>query len=129
MQTSLLITSEGIVAPPCSADGGESGAVLHFWGHVRGVENGQAIAGLEYEAFQKMAERQFALIFEEIETRWPVQSVKLIHRIGFVKAGGPSLWVEVVAPHRGEAFAACQYLIDEMKKRVPIWKKVVPSGN
>ena len=58
-----------------------------------------------------------------MEQKWPIESVRLAHRIGPVQAGETSLWVEVVAPHRGEAFAACQFLIDEMKKRVPIWKK------
>ena len=57
--------------------------------------------------------------------RWPVESVRLVHRLGPVLAGEASLWVEVVAPHRGEAFAACQWLIDEMKRVVPIWKRTI----
>ena len=52
-----------------------------------------------------------------------MESVRLVHRVGMVKVNEPSLWVEVVTPHRGEAFAACQWLIDEMKRVVPIWKK------
>lgn len=104
---------------------GATGAVVRFLGVVRGQEAGRPIAALEYEAFQKMAEHQFQRLFEEIERRWPVASVRLVHRIGVVKAGEPSLWVEVVAPHREEAFAACQWLIDEMKRVVPIWKKPV----
>jgi molybdopterin synthase catalytic subunit len=102
------------------------GAVISFSGVVRGTEGEQAIAGLEYEAFGKMAEHQFHLIFNEIEKRWPVYSVRVTHRLGFVKAGETSLWVEVTAPHRGEAFAACQWLIEEMKRVVPIWKEPVP---
>jgi molybdopterin synthase catalytic subunit len=70
-----------------------------------------------------MAEHQFRLLFAEVEKRWPVESVRLVHRIGVVPVNEPSLWVEVIAPHRGEAFAACLYLIDEMKRVVPIWKK------
>ncbi len=101
------------------------GAAVYFSGVVRGTEAGEPIAAIEYEAFQKMAEHQFALIFQELETRWPVESVRLVHRIGVVAVNESSLWVEVVAPHRGEAFAACQYLIDEMKRVVPIWKKPV----
>jgi molybdopterin synthase catalytic subunit len=99
------------------------GAVVYFVGAVRGEEAGAAISALEYEAFQKMAERQFNLLFDELEKRWPIASVRLVHRLGVVKVTDPSLWVEVVAPHRGEAFAACQWLIDEMKRLVPIWKK------
>lgn len=99
------------------------GAVVSFLGLVRGTEQNQAIAGLDYECFKEMAEHQFHLLFDELEKRWPVGSVRLVHRVGRVGANEPSLWVEVLAAHRGEAFAACQWLIDEMKRVVPIWKK------
>jgi molybdopterin synthase catalytic subunit len=99
------------------------GAVVYFMGVVRGTEAGQSIGALEYEAFQRMAEHQFHLLFDTMEKRWPVESVRLVHRCGVVQVSEPSLWVEVVAPHRAEAFAACQWLIDEMKRVVPIWKK------
>jgi molybdopterin synthase catalytic subunit len=72
-----------------------------------------------------MVRHQFGLLFDEVEQRWPVASIRLVHRTGRVAVTEASLWVEVVTPHRGEAFAACQYLIDEMKKRVPIWKKIL----
>jgi molybdopterin synthase catalytic subunit len=101
------------------------GAVVNFLGVVRGSEEGSAISAIEYEAFEKMVRRQFDLLFEEMAGRWPVESVRLVHRVGVVKVNEPSLWVEIVAPHRGEAFAACQWLIDEMKRVVPIWKKAV----
>lgn len=99
------------------------GAVIYFLGVVRGTEGEKKISAIEYESFQKMVEHQFNLLFDEIEKRWPIESVRLIHRVGVVKVNEPSLWVEVIAPHRGEAFAACQWLIDEMKRVVPIWKK------
>ncbi|HMJ90078.1 MAG TPA: molybdenum cofactor biosynthesis protein MoaE [Candidatus Acidoferrum sp.] len=101
------------------------GAVICFSGIVRSSEDGTAISAINYEAFQKMVEHQFTLLFDEMERRWPIESVRLIHRIGVVKANEASLWVEIVAPHRGEAFAACQWLIDEMKRVVPIWKRIV----
>jgi molybdopterin synthase catalytic subunit len=99
------------------------GAAIYFAGVVRATEEGNAISAIDYEAFKPMAERQFHLVFDQVEKRWPVESIRLIHRIGVVKVNDPSLWVEVIAPHRGEAFAACQFIIDEMKKTVPIWKK------
>jgi molybdopterin synthase catalytic subunit len=99
------------------------GAAVYFTGVVRGSEEGAAISAIDYEAFTQMAERQFHLLFDEMEKRWPIESVRLVHRIGLVRVNEPSLWVEIVAPHRGEAFAACQWLIDEMKRLVPIWKK------
>lgn len=101
------------------------GAVVNFLGVVRGDEEGNAISAIEYEAFEKMVTHQFNLLFDQMEKRWPIESVRLVHRLGVVKVNEPSLWVEVVAPHRGEGFAACQWLIDEMKRVVPIWKRPV----
>lgn len=103
----------------------DMGAVVYFLGVVRGMEEGKAIHAIEYEAFEKMVTHQFNLLFDGMEKRWPIESVRLVHRIGVVKVNEPSLWVEVVAPHRGEAFAAGQWLIDEMKRVVPIWKKPI----
>jgi molybdopterin synthase catalytic subunit len=102
------------------------GAVICFLGIVREQEGSANISAIDYEAFEKMAEHQFTKIFDEMEKRWPIESVRLVHRIRVVAVNEPSLWVEVAAPHRGEAFAACQYLIDEMKKIVPIWKRPLP---
>jgi molybdopterin synthase catalytic subunit len=101
------------------------GAAVCFLGVVRGAEKGQPITAIDYEAFGPMAERQFQILFDQMESKWPIESVRLVHRVGLVRVNEPSLWVEVIAPHRGEAFAACQWLIDEMKRVVPIWKKVV----
>ena len=101
------------------------GAVVYFSGVVRGNEAGAAITAIDYEAFDKMAEHQFHLLFDEMERRWPLESVRLVHRLGPVRVNEASLWVEVIAPHRSEAFAAAQWLIDEMKRIVPIWKKPV----
>ena len=105
------------------------GAAVCFTGVVRASEEGAAISAIDYEAFNQMAERQFHLLFDEMEKRWPIESVRLVHRLGTVRVNEPSLWVEVIAPHRGEAFAACQWLIDEMKRVVPIWKKPLPPAS
>jgi molybdopterin synthase catalytic subunit len=101
------------------------GAVIYFLGVVRQQEGDANISAIDYEAFAKMAVHQFQKIFDEVERRWPIESVRLVHRIGTVPVNEPSLWVEIIAPHRGEAFEACQFLIDEMKKVVPIWKRPV----
>ncbi len=126
MKREVTITTEpideaGLLARRAMSPG--MGAAVYFAGVVRGTEDGAPISAIDYEAFQKMAQHQFELIFREMQRRWPVESVRVVHRLGRVKVNEPSLWVEVVAPHRGEAFAACQYLIDEMKRVVPIWKK------
>lgn len=99
------------------------GAAICFAGVVRAQEGADTIKAIEYEAFPQMAEHQFHRLFDEMEQRWPIESVRLVHRLGVVPVNAPSLWVEIVAPHRGEAFAACQWLIDEMKRLVPIWKR------
>ena len=126
MKRSLLITDHPIDEAALVATRAMSagmGAAIYFAGVVRGSEEGAAIEAIDYEAFKPMAERQFQLLFDEMEKRWPVESVRVVHRLGVVRVNEPSLWVEVVAPHRSEAFAACQWLIDEMKRVVPIWKK------
>ena len=105
------------------------GAVVYFLGVVRGTEAGTNISALDYEAFQRMAEHQISLLFDELEKRWPLESVRLVHRVGVVKVSEPSLWVEVAAPHRAEAFAACQWLIDQLKQVAPIWKKPVAGDS
>jgi molybdopterin synthase catalytic subunit len=126
MKRQLTITTEPIDETGLlrqRAMSSETGAVIYFLGVVRGTEANAAISAMEYEAFQTMAEHQFNLLLDELENRWPIESVRLVHRVGVVKVNEASLWVEVVAPHRGEAFAACQWLIEEMKRVVPIWKK------
>jgi molybdopterin synthase catalytic subunit len=128
MKRQLTITKEPIDEAVLVAQRRMSaamGAAVYFTGLVRGTEGDATIRAIDYEAFQKMAEHQFGLLFDEIERRWPIESVRLIHRVGIVPVNEASLWVEIIAPHRAEAFAACQWLIDEMKRLVPIWKKPV----
>ena len=129
MKRTLIITHDAINEAALLAQRTMSldmGAAVCFTGVVRNSEEQQPIIALDYEAFEPMVRRQFELIFQEVEKRWPIESVRLVHRIGVVNVNEASLWVEVIAPHRGEAFAATQYLIDEMKRLVPIWKKAVP---
>ena len=122
MQRELTLTTDSIVefAPQMSDS---MGAVVTFHGVVRGTEDGEAITAINYKAHEEMARHQFSLIFDAIEERWPVESVHLVHRLGVVPANEASLWVEIIAPHRAETFESCQFLIDEMKEKVPIWKK------
>ena len=131
MQRSLTITTDAIDEAALVAArrmSSNMGAAVYFTGVVRVDESGQAISAIDYEAFRQMAERQFEALFQQIEQSWPIESIRLVHRIGIVKVNEPSLWVEIIAPHRGEAFAACQRLIDEMKKVVPIWKRPIPAA-
>ena len=100
----------------------EAGAALYFSGIVRGSEDTEPIVAIEYEANETMARHQFDKIFDQVESRWPIESIRLVHRIGRVQVNEASLWVEVISGHRRESFEACQWLIDEMKRVVPIWK-------
>ena len=126
MKTQLTITPDPVDEATLIAERQLSenmGAVVIFHGVVRGEEAGESITALDYEANEVMARHQFGLIFAAIDKRWPIESVRLIHRVGIVSVNEPSLWVEAIAPHRAEAFAACQFLINEMKEKVPIWKR------
>ena len=128
MKRQLTITTEPIDETALLAGRTMSagmGAAVYFLGGVRATEGAAIISALAYDTFQRMAEHQIGRLIEESAKRWPLESVRLVHRVGRVKAGEPSLWIEVIAPHRGEAFAACQWLIDEMKRVAPIWKKPV----
>ncbi len=128
MKRSLTLTTAAIDEAALAAQRRMSngmGAAIYFLGVVREAEGDATISAIDYEAYHKMAEHQFELLFQQIEQRWPIESVRVVHRLGVVKVNEPSLWVEIIAPHRGEAFAACQFLIDEMKRVVPIWKKPV----
>jgi molybdopterin synthase catalytic subunit len=128
MKRELTITKEPIDEAALArtrAISAAMGAVICFSGVVRETEGEEKISAIEYECFQTMAEHQFHLLFDQMQKRWPLESVRLIHRIGVVKVNEASLWVEVIAAHRGEAFAAAQWLIDEMKRVVPIWKKAI----
>lgn len=113
-------------SPGRSETGG--GAVVEFWGVVRGTENGAAISGIEYEAHAEMAEHQIHRILEDLENRLPLLREFVLHRIGLVPAGEASLYVRIEARHRREAFVACQSFIDQMKRDVPIWKHPMPES-
>lgn len=102
---------------------GRHGAVVTFVGVVREMENGALIAGLEYTVFEAMARHQLERLADEMATRWPVGHLHLVHRLGRVPAGEASLWIALSTPHRAEAFEACQWLIVELKRVVPIWKR------
>ncbi len=122
MKRELTLTHDPITeTAPQMSEG--MGAVVTFHGVVRGTEEGETIAAIDYEANEEMARHQFGLIFDALEKRWPVESVRLVHRLGVVPANEASLRVEIMAPHRVEAFEACQFLINEMKDKVPIWKR------
>ena len=101
------------------------GAVADFFGVVRMIENDRMIEGIEYEAFEAMAERQLVLIADEARDRHDLVLVIIHHRIGFVPVGEASLFVRVTARHRRAAFEGISYIVERLKQSVPIWKHPV----
>lgn len=100
-----------------------AGAIVNFFGVVRRLENDREIEGIDYEAHRAMAEHQLKQIGEVAIEKFSVHKVVLHHRIGFVRAGQASLFLQVRAKHRAAAFEASKWIVDELKKKVPIWKK------
>ena len=101
----------------------DAGGIVLFVGTIRNQTKGKEVKGLDYEVYRPMAERQIAKLEEEIRKRWPVRSIRLIHREGRVKVGEVSVVVAVSAVHREEAFEAARYAIDRIKESFPIWKR------
>lgn len=100
----------------------ERGGIACFVGAVRDHHEGRGVVGLEYSAYDAMADAVAAAILAEAESRWPV-AVALRHRLGPVPIGEAAVVVAAAGGHRDEAFAACRYVIEEVKRRVPIWKR------
>ena len=128
MNCDLSLTDEPIAVPAGKLPSREIGAVVEFHGIVREQEGASALAALWYEAYEPMARREFDRIFSELSAVQPVQEVTVIHRLGRVPVGEASLYVRVMAKHRGQALTFCGTLIDRMKQDVPIWKVAHPPG-
>ena len=103
----------------------EAGGIDMFLGTTRNHSKGKKVVRLEYEAYSPMALRMMSEIESEIRKRWNIQKISMVHRIGVVAIMEASVAIAVSAAHRKEAFEACRYAIDELKKRVPIWKKEI----
>jgi molybdopterin synthase catalytic subunit len=107
-----------------------AGGYVSFEGWVRDQNEGQEVTRLEYEAFQELAVKEGERIVAEALRHFPVKHALCIHRVGSLGLGEMAVWVGVSSAHRGEAFDACRFIIDEVKHRLPIWKKEhYRSGN
>ena len=100
-----------------------AGGYTAFEGWVRDHNEGHPVTRLEYEAFEALANKEGERIVAEAIERFGVLKAACVHRIGSLAIGELAVWVGVSSRHRAEAFAACRYIIDEVKHRVPIWKK------
>jgi molybdopterin synthase catalytic subunit len=100
-----------------------AGGYVSFEGWVRDFSEGREVTHLEYEAFEALAVREGERVVAEALRRFPIKHALCIHRVGDLALTDMAVWVGVSSAHRGEAFDACRYIIDEIKHRVPIWKK------
>lgn len=120
----LFLLSSGPIDPAALAAELASpgaGACVTFEGRVRDTNDGMAVEYLEYEAYEALALDEGRRVVEECLDG--VIAARCVHRVGRLEIGDVAVWVGVIAAHRGEAFAACRRIIDEVKSRVPIWKK------
>lgn len=106
-----------------------AGAFNCFEGRVRDNNEGKSVVALDYEAYGPLCRAEMEKIFKEAQSRFAVINIKTAHRTGKLKVGELAVWVGVLAAHRDGAFIACRYVIDELKKRLPIWKKEYYADN
>ncbi|HPF26478.1 MAG TPA: molybdenum cofactor biosynthesis protein MoaE [Steroidobacteraceae bacterium] len=99
------------------------GGFVSFEGWVRNHNEGQRVTRLEYEAFEQLAVKEGERVIAEAQQRFGIQNARCVHRVGALDLEALAVWVGVSTPHRDEAFRACRYIIDEVKHRLPIWKK------
>lgn len=104
------------------AGSGRGGTVL-FLGSVRRSTEDGPVTGIDYSAYEEMVSAEFGKIIEEARVKWPDVRVVAQHRVGSVPVGDPSIAAVASAPHRAEAFEACRYVVDQAKRRLPVWKK------
>lgn len=100
--------------------GPERGGTCVFLGTVR---NDDRVTAIDYSAYEQMANEEIDRILSEAQAQWPAARVQLRHRLGEIPAGEASIAIAAAAPHRDQAFTACRFVIEEVKKRLPIWKK------
>jgi molybdopterin synthase catalytic subunit len=118
----VVITREPI-APPASPPPAGVGAVAAFWGVVRADGTDPRVASIHYEAYPPLAERVIDDIIDQARSRYAIDDARITHRVGDVPVGEASLLVEVESRHRADAFAALAWIVDEIKERLPVWKK------
>ena len=123
----VLVTEAALRNPPDEVVDPSAGAVVDFWGVVRKLEDGCEIDGIDYETHRVMAEHQMQRIAAEAVEKFGLNELLLHHRIGFVRAGEASLFLRVRASRRAAAFEASEWIVDDLKRKVPIWKKPVFS--
>jgi len=102
-----------------------AGGTVMFVGTIRNRSEGKPVTGLRYDVYRTMAEKRMREIESQVRARWPVRRISMVHRYGDLKIGEVSVAVAVSCEHRAEAFEACRFAIDSIKRTVPLWKKEI----
>jgi molybdopterin molybdotransferase len=123
MQIDIHLTQSPILKPARPAANSAVGAWVEFSGLVRGEENSEPIAALEYEAYPEMAHREIRRLLTALGAKYPCQAALIIHRFGLIPVGETAIYAAITAPHRGEAFALLAEFMTQLKQDVPIWKR------
>ena len=97
-------------------------------GTVRNGPDEQGVTAIEYSAYEEMVEAELGRLLADARGRWPEARIAVRHRLGTIPVGEASIAIVAAAPHRAQAFEACRYMIEEVKRRVPVWKKEVWEG-
>jgi MoaE-MoaD fusion protein len=116
------IDLQELVQAVSAEDPGSNGAVVTFVGTVRRENAGRRVIRLEYEAYEPLALKAFAMISDEVREHWPTARVAFHHRTGSLAVGETSVAIAAASPHRREAFSACRYVIERLKQVAPVWK-------
>jgi MoaE-MoaD fusion protein len=124
----LVQGSPDLAAVIAEVEDERAGAIATFQGTVRRQSRGREVIALEYEAYGGMAETVMAEIADGVKERYDLCEVAVAHRVGRCEVGDVSVVIAVSAPHRQDALSACREVIDELKERVPLWKKEVYEG-
>lgn len=123
MRTAIVTRPIDVCGLLSEVAGPHNGATLLFVGTVRDVSDGVGVTALDYSAYAGMAERELNEIVTEAAARWRTSDIVVEHRIGSLELGETSVAIVAAHPHRGEAYEASRYIIEELKKRLPIWKR------
>jgi len=123
-----VLALEPLVSAVAVESDGRDGAVVTFLGLVRNHNQGRRVQYLDYEAYAPLALKTFARIADETRGRWPGVRVALHHRTGRLDIGEASVAIVAASPHRGDAYAACRYVIERVKQIAPVWKREYFDG-
>ena len=123
----ILITHDKLAVEDIVSEtrGDDKGGVVTFLGTIRNTTDNNRVLYLEYEAYGPMAEKLLKELVAKVERKWPDARASVAHRLGRLEIGEISMVVVVASPHRAEAFKACNFIVDQVKSDVPIWKKEV----